>query len=624
MTLPSGEFNLSFGISGTRDRTITPPPRYLAQPFEAHVAGSEALVIALQDGSAVKLPLPQGKLLSLCDRLRTLDQHCQRAIKRWSLPAGQAAAVRQGLERLVDQGLLIDEATVASRIASSSPASAPSPDSVNALCVRTCERPRQLESLLVQLGRYTDCEVARHLIVLDDSRDLGTIEQNAAIIEQARSRLSRPVVHITRASRRALIEQIARAAGCSPAELAGLIEGDPDDTSPSYGAGLNLALLLNAGRRFVMIDDDTDLAVYAIADDAPTARLCENQVFRSLFPDPAKRESEQFPALNIDPLRSHVELLGRHPDDLDHLPGLKSDQFLNDVSPQLLHELTQTPTPRIRLTANGTLGDVGTGSMAWLFALPANEFAALADSPESYRHLAYSRRMARCAPQLQIGSPLAFMTTTLTGIDNRELLLPTVAKGRGEDMVFAASTRFLHPGALLASQPWMLGHRLDQPRRWSESDLAKGITINPATYLSAKIKALSERELAADALTRSDLLSASMANLAAMKREAVGIDLRRHIVNYRLQMAAMIAETMHAVGPPAWLRKDFETLLNRHSSLDDWGADRVDQVARLIQHQAAVFANGLRAWCKAWQWCADQSGPNLLERVDQGVSFPGG
>ncbi|TVQ35080.1 MAG: hypothetical protein EA370_09705 [Wenzhouxiangella sp.] len=612
--LPGGEFSFSIGMSGTSERSGKPAKRYIAQPFEAHVAGKDALVMPLQGGPTTKVPLNQGRLLSLCDRLRTLDQHCREAIRSWSLPANQASAVRQNLERLVDLGLLIDQATVASRITASRPGSAPAADPLNALCIRTCERPGQLENLLAQLARRADRQVTDMLIVLDDSRNPDNIEENAAIIDRTCSGTMRTIHHLTRKRRRALTEYIARAAGCSRDELVSIIEGDPDDNMPSYGAGLNLALLLNAGRRFLMIDDDTDLGVHAIGGEAPAIRLCENQAFRSLFPDPRKSEPEQFPSLNVDPLQSHTEILGRHPDDLGHLPGFEPDRFLGHVSPQMLQELSFTP--RIRLTSNGTLGDVGTGSMAWLFVLPASDFKPLVASPESYRQLAYGRRMARCAPQLQIGSLQAFMTTTVSGIDNRELLLPTVARGRGEDMVLAASIRFLYPGALLASLPWMLGHRLDQPRRWEEADLAKGITINPATYLAEKIRALSESELATDPFTRSRFLGASMANLAAMTPEALGMDLCRHIVKYRLGMAGMIAETMQAINPPAWLQSDFETLLYRHSSLDDWDPDRVDTMARAIQRQAALLANGMEAWCKAWQWCANKTGPDLLELVN--------
>lgn len=614
MSSPSGDFSFSIGMSGTLERSPVPPERYLAQPFEAHVAGNDAIIMPLAGGTSVKLPLTQGRLLSLCDRLRTLDQHCQEAIKSWSLPASQAGAVRQGLARLVEQGLLINQATVVNRINRSNLGQRPTAESIDTLCIRTCERPEQLTNLLTQLELRAGSQSIDKVIVLDDSRDSKKIGANAAIIERSRPGTVRALFHVTRADRQAVTEHVARAAGCRADELAGIIEGDPSDTMPSYGASLNLALLLNAGRRFLLIDDDADLGVHAIGEDAPSVRLREHHAFRSLFPDPDQCETEAFPMLSIDPLQSHAEILGRHPADLNDLPGFTADEFLADVSPQMLHELSQSP--RVKLTANGTLGDVGTGSMAWLYVLPAGDFKALLASPERYRQLAYSRRMARCTPHLQIGSLQALMTTTVTGIDNRELLLPTTARGRGEDMVFAAATRFLHPGALLASLPWMLGHRLDQVRGWSDSDLAKGITINPATYLSEKIQSLAETELAADPLARSRFLAASMANLAAMTPDALGIDLRRHIVQYRLQMAGMIAESMQAIDPPDWMRSDFETLLSRHTSLDDWTPDRVEQTARAIRSQAALLANGMDTWCKTWHWCAEQSAPDMLKLLD--------
>lgn len=611
MNHAGGDFNFSFGLSSNSSGARAVSPRYLALPFQAQLVGKEALVIPATGQASVRLPVSHARLLSVCDRLRTLEQHAVNALRKWSLPPDQQPVLHRGLADLVGQGLLIGEDLLARRIKSPRLGPEFSPVEKLILCIRTCERPDQLERLLAQLPSHTGDFEHVQVLVLDDSRKPGCVQRNADVIQRCGSGNGLRLIHIDRGRRRRLAARIAAACACSEEALVGLIEGSPENAEPSYGSGFNLALLICAGKRFLMLDDDVSLDAHVIDQRRGCVRLTERHRYLTRFPDPSESETAQFQSAGVAPLRAHAELLGRQAADFETFPGYDQGVFLGDVSPQMIRDLTKNAA--VRVTINGTLGDAGTGSMSSVFMLPPDELAPLAGDEATYRTRLYSRRLARCTDDLQLASTHALMTTTLTGIDNRELLLPTIAKGRGEDMVFAACLRHLHPSTLMASLPWMLGHRLTDPRRWSDSDLDKGMTVNPATFLAAEIDQLVGLSLAENPEARASLLREWFGNVAAMTTTALSQELRRQILDYRSRLAGMIAETGQQLNPPAWMKRDFETLINRHTTAEDWDEQRLLAMARDIQAQAQLLHAGMPAWISAWRWCAETDRDHLLE-----------
>jgi len=61
----------------------------------------------------------------------------------------------------------------------------------------------------------------------------------------------------------------------------------------------------------------------------------------------------------------------------------------------------------------------------------------------------------------------SLMTTTLSGIDNSDALLPTLPCGPGEDTFFGELVRFVYPATTLCEMPWMLHHQPERPRSWT-------------------------------------------------------------------------------------------------------------------------------------------------------------
>lgn len=597
--MSNGDFSFSLDLPGTG----TPlRRRYIARPFEGHPVGDEALILAFGDESGVRAPLFYARMLGQLGEFRSLEEHAELVVQAFGLPAEQAAAVRQGLQGLVERGLLEDEQQVYQRLGKQEDSSGDSSEPIRTLCIRTCDRPQDLAQLLASLCRWASGSGLERVLVLDDGQGTESGTSAAAVIAQAGLPANLEVVHIGRAARARLTRRMATAAGVDPDRLGWLIEGDPDDPAPSYGANLNLALLLNAGERFAMIDDDARLDPYALEPPRTSLSLRVAHAFRIRFPDPHQAETVQFQALSLNPLAAHAALLGLPVAAIAERCGLQDGHLLQGLSPQMIHDFSMRP--RVRLTTNGTLGDSGTGDMLWQYSLSAEELQPWLSGPEDYRRLAFSRRVARSTSETQIASSVTLMTTTLTGIDNRELLLPAAARGRGEDLMFGAAVRYLYPGTPCAALPWMLPHRIDSARRWSPEDLDHRRGTDLVPYLAARIEEFGETRLPAEPVARSAVLAGWIEGLGRMSDRDLVIDLRRHLLERRAATAAELSQTLAALNPPDWLGRDFQRLIDRHRSLgpDDTAALR--PLAARVRAFATAYGAALDSWVRTWQWAA--------------------
>lgn len=604
--MSTGDFSFSFA---TPTKSSGPAPRYIARPFQARPAGQETLILAAGSETSVRAPLFYAQMLAHCDRLRTIEDHSASVMRHFGLPPDQHPAVQQGLSGLVERALLQDEQNVYETLGRESEVGEPARSALQTLCVRTCDRPDDLSRLLTSLTRYIDATALACVLILDDSRTLEAIAANARAVAEAALR-DISLIHIDRARRARLVARISAEVGIDPANLHWLIEGDADDCAASYGTGLNLALLLSAGQRFLMIDDDALLEPHGFGPRQDRLSLRVDHAFGVRFPDPTIAETAQFPALDINPIQAHEVLLGQSVGRIARAWGLQDGHLLEEISPQMIHDFSARP--RVRLTTNGTLGDSGTAGMLWQYSLPARTLEPWLDGPETYRHLAFGRRVARSTCETQIGSSVALMTTTLTGIDNRELLLPVPAKGRGEDLVFGAGIRYLYPGSPCAVLPWMLPHRMQSRRRWAAEDLARRQDVGLATYVAERIEDLAETAGAADTGARVDLLAAFMSSLGRMDDHERLADLRHHLLERRAHTADAVSLTLTELNPPDWLRKDFQTVLSGHQHIDAADTRHMAAQAPAIGRFARCYARSLPPWAKAWRYLADNGCADLL------------
>ena len=610
MSNDSFSFSMPLG-SGTGSNTKA--TRYLAPPFDARIADSgQALLLIHGDSQIRRLPLQLVQVFGQCNRFRSLDEHTREVAKVLRVPPQQAGAVRQALDELIRRQLLLTEDDVLNRLRTSEPACEPSNDAISCLFVRTCRRPETLDRLLASLVRRPPPEGLERVVVLDDDADPDGRRATRTVVDRHRDAFSLEITLIDPPARRGMIDRIAREAGVEAEHLRWCIEGDPESGEASYGASLNFALLLGAGRLIAMIDDDATLDAFRLPESDQRPAFRRRQSARLQFPEPGQELSEgPYEAEDENAVALHARLLGADSHRLAEMAGDDSAGLLGDLDPQLLSELSGAG--RVRLTSSGTLGDPGTGGLQWLFAEPPEHLAPLIESEDRYRALLGQRRLARSAGQPEVTTAFALMTTTMTGIDNRDPLLPTQPRGANEDLLFGALVGFLYPGTMQASLPHMLCHMRPEPRRWESADLDQPRGVNRGGFLASRIQSLRSSLPQGGAESRTRLLAEALDGLAQTEPEALAWQLRQELLEVRSQMIEQVTSVRDALHPPPWLDRDFAHVIERHGQIDEAQDRRLAEVAAELPGFLHRYSSALPDWMASWHHCLEKGLDELLE-----------
>ncbi|QOC21710.1 hypothetical protein IC757_11740 [Wenzhouxiangella sp. AB-CW3] len=597
----------SFDISPNPADGDTPVDRarYMAPPFDARlISDSRARLLVSRQAQPVDLSVVDARLLSACDRFRSLDEQASQAVAQLKAPPPQASHFARRLDQLAEQGLLLSEDDLLQHLKSINQPD-DNPARISSLFIRTCNRPGTLERLLDSLVALADAGGLDRCIVLDDSDDEQGISAAAALVERYRSRLGIDLHHIDRHERARLLKKLARDSEVEFEYLYWFIEGSPDDQQPRYGASLNLALLLGAGEAIALMDDDASLSAFRLGQDCNQHRFSPSATVALEFPQPDQPLGTGFEAFTGNPFAEHARYLGRSAAGFARLDAGQSPDLFERLDPQCLHELN-TPT-RIRISTNGTLGDPGTSGLQWLFVEPVEHLKALSQNEQDYRRLVDQRRVARAPDAIQASTDFSLMTTTLTGIDNRELLLPTQARGGNEDLLFGALTRWLHPGSLHAALPFMLLHERPEPRRWTPEAIDRPRSINRGRFLADQIETLADQLPNGDTDSRIEMLAGWMRHLAAIGSNDLRWQLQRDLLGVRADSIDRIRARLAEWSPPPWLATDYQRALKAHAADHPADRDRIDQLCASIPGFARRYADGLESWCQAWRWTAGQS-----------------
>lgn len=591
--------------------------RYLSLPFEAHpIHDGQALLMVAGQAATQCLPMQLARVLSCCNRLRTLDEHAQQAATRLGVPTHETGALRQAVLELTERGLLVSESRIGDLLASQQAGGDDgNEESIETLFVRTCARADALGRLLESLARAPMDAAPKRCVILDDSHTQADRQATRKVVETLRAAIDIDLHLIDDARRTKLLAAIAAGAGCDAAALNWFLEGDEDEETPTYGAGPNLALLLAAGSRLTLMDDDATLEAWTpneavdhpIFLDAPDERLW--------LPAPgAELPGPGFTPLQEHPLAHHARYLGRRVGDLLGAGGSGEPGALDALSPNLLHRLSKQP--RAKITSSGVCGDPGTEDLHWLYAGSPEALAKLCSNEDAYRAAVFQRRVARCTERAAATPNFALMTTTLTGIDNRELLLPTAARGRNEDLLHGALTAYLYPGSMQVALPQVLYHMRPQPRCWNSADLDRPRRPGLGRYLCAWVEDLAGHCHSSDTRSRIDVLTAGLRDLARRDRASLEADVGRLMTELRSRLVEKIEASSERLNPPDWMKADFRRAIESSAHVPPGEAAELKRVAASTQRFAAGYADRLPDWCLAWRYCRESGFDRLLEMTE--------
>jgi len=539
--------------------------------------------------------------LDLCRPFRPLSAHIEAVADGLPGLKGKQAAVRPVLESLQSRGLLQSDDAWRKRMADAVPrAHAP----IGGLFVRACNRPQQLAALLTTLAsRAQALAVCERLVVIDDSTDPAALAAHGQQLEAFAAHWPHPVHHLTPALWRELVTELGNELPEHAHALAEVLLSARG--SGNGGSARNLATLIAAGTRYLLLDDDNLL---------PLARLDATSV--AFDPQPASTvvrsfaDHEQAVAHGVADeaaIAWHLDVCGRALGEVLALGGsvgVNQAQLRNFV-PSWRADLR--PHARIALTVSGHRGGSTMASPQWLLGLDAAARAGLCASDASWL-------AGRADPSVWVGFERVYATRMATvspfAIDNSQLMPCTLPRGRGEDLIYLALVAAADGESLQLLMPTSAGHRPEAGRDRSayfERPSAVSLTGCIGDYIAGMADGLH----AANPATRLACVAAKLSDLAGASSAARQAYLREFEVMERSALLRRLQDAMPAAQTaPALFREDIRRQLELNArAVVERGPLRMADIApnassedcaAALGRDLDTLAGGLRAWPQAW------------------------
>jgi hypothetical protein len=605
MSAQSFEFSFRLGPSQPSDGT-----RLIARPFDSFpLGGQDYWVHAVGAPAPVRLPRARVEALMLCDAFRSASGHADAIAARHAGWRPDRTGLSRAIEALRASGLLASADEVAAELG----ACAPEPGAaLETLFVRTCDRPDALRRLLAGLrGRLG--EALADVVVVDDARTSEAVAACAGVVAEARASAPFALHHVGRADRARLAAALSERP--EPAALTRYLNGAGPDAGPSHGAAVNTALLLGAGRRIALVDDDATLAAFAAPErdgDAPRFAQALRRRFRVEATDDDLRRS--CPEIGDSPLDLHARMLGVSLGSLlGDNAGIGRDALLDGLDPGALTRLQRGS--RVRITLNGTLGDPGTpNGLGLLYGAP-EDLARLAAGGDDLEARIRTGRVASYVRAPTISTDAVLMMTTLTGIDARELLPPTLPNGRGEDLVLGVATAHAHPGSLFMDLPFMLAHRPDQPARTERGATRVAHRPDPAKVVCRLIEALPDAVGGAGPGARLGQLAAAFGELGDAAPEQVHALILREAVDVRAGLVAAMRAGLEALPSSGTAAQAVAAAIEAQQAFDAEDRAHCRALIEPVQAFARFSAGALDDWVQAWRAADGASLSELLREA---------
>jgi len=424
-------------------------------------------------------------LLNLCDYFRTLEEHCELMAGNLANPEESGTALMSLLKDLQQTGILVSADQWLQRIEYNQKNTSPDPNWV--LAITTCDRPALLQRLLDSaLPHITTVTPPARLLLLDDSRQTSHRTENQSIWRDWLERCGLLGEYWDRTARINLCHELGQKFSDYDAQSIDwlLSPQTVDERISTPGQNRNLALLLSAGRRLLILDDDCILTAQEHRQRTPSLHVGTLLIQTVPFRDRSALTDTMQP-LDINPLASHLHYLGMSFGQLCKWAMQNSEglDWLRTLDPATRKRL-EASSAAVSVTLNATSGDPGTGDMGWLYTRASHCNSEIARYLQDIEDNARNERLfwrGRHQPLLTYDENL--MTTTLTGLDNRILLPCVIPFGRGEDRMLGSGLQALHESSLFFCHNWSLPHEPEPVRYWQRPSVATQVFIPPPEHL---------------------------------------------------------------------------------------------------------------------------------------------
>ncbi len=610
----SYSFSFSYDLS-PKPAGGTPPADLLAFDICREYPLPENQVLLHGDHSGRQTVVTSDVLYSLrhCSKFRTMEEHSRHLQAIIPELAGQEQDIRAVLNSVSDAGLMLSAARKTRElrpIARDDAAEAPGA----CYCILTCDRPEAVKRLLAGMRQSHDFSARNHYWLVDDSRDSDNRRANRKLCEAFRNEYGMPLEYFGMNEQLKVLEQMKQDLPEHQQGLEFLLGRQADESIPSYGRCRNWALLLGAGGRLVLLDDDILYqrahAPHASADVMLTSAnrsadfFSSDSDWRSLLdtdrPDPC---SGAFTQALGSRLPEALALFTQ-----DELPP----EALRHLSPRDYHHIHGDS--RVMITSCGSLGDPGSAGNQWLLQLDADSRQRLYASESQYHEHLQRRNLWSGRTGASFLNAFTLISQA-TGLDATSLLPPYFPIQRNEDLLFGEMLHYLYPDAMLLDLPWAVPHLPLTRRSWSRDQATRPVPYGMLSFSAAMLARNREQNLAKHAAIRMQSLATIFRTLAdtpdkGLARATAEANLHR----YTLQIGHLNDILAESGDAPEYWRRDIQTymanLRQAVFSPAPEGFALMNGDARTQRDTARKlwedFARGLDAWSRGMEWAKNR------------------
>ncbi len=584
----------------------------------ASLSNNECLFQIKRTGETHVMTYQVLQALDQTRQFRSLDEHAERVMSSISGLAAQREAVMRVFEGLIGRGLLVSGQSFLQRF-SQAPARAIAP--LRGVFIRACDRPEQLSRLLDSLAEYERRYRAnRHYVLIDDSASRDAANRHRDLLREFARATGCKLTYVGATESRRLIEKVSRALPAAAGALSRIVVGEGGTGRFGGGRAWNLALLLSAGARAVLLDDDHRLPLRRLDDVRP-----------GLDPDPTRAAVTRFHRnlenalaagneVDGDPFEWHLEALGRPLGALtqDARYAIDAASLRGLALSRLDHLRSDAP---VLATQHGSYGSSRTESGLWLYQLPSEARAEFVRDRDSYLHnmeagsLWYGYQQAN-ARQTATFSPFS--------IDNSVMLPCTNPWGRGEDALFSNVVALCHPGALALELPMAIGHVQEGQRKRSPLTLAAH-TPKFNYFVTDFVRRQLPELNSSDPAQRLSLLAAHLRDVAGASEHNAVRQLKEYLAYVRSDVIERLQNQYDsAANAPIYWQADVRSIIEANGKalvanavprLGDWpeGLDEA-ACAQRLREEATQLAEAFETWPAVWSYAREQ-GERLLSTV---------
>lgn len=619
----SSQFNYQINYGGSpaqpQPRIDPGAPLYASEDgVVASLSNSECIFQVKRSGETHVMTFQVLQALDQSREFRTLDEHVARIMATIPGLGAQREGVLRVLDSLIKRGLLVSDREFLQRVTT---ATAREPEPLRAVFIRACDRPDRVEHLLASLTDYERrFRANRHYVLVDDSSSRDAANRHRDLLREFARATGCKLTYIGAAERERLVDVLARAVPQAAANLPWLLTGGTDRSRFGGGRSWNVAMLLSAGARAILLDDDHRLPLRRLEDmreglDPNPSATSTTRFFRNI--DNALGAGEE---IEEDPIEMHLDVVGRP------LGALTSSRRYA-IEPAALRGLTLSRLDHlhgeapIRATHHGSYGSSRSESGLWLYHLSPEDRAEFTRDRDSYLRnveggsIWYGYRQARAAGAGTF-SPFAF--------DNSVMLPCTNPLGRGEDALFSRVVELCHDGALMLELPVAIGHVQETQRKRSLQTLA---AHTPRfNYFVADFVRRQLPEFNADnPAQRLPLLAAHLRDIGGASDRGCVRQLQDYLAYSRADLIERLQNQYDgAPDAPVYWQADVRTIIQENGKaliaktpprLGDW-PEGIDETAcaNLLRKETAELAGAYEAWPALWS-CARDQGARLLGAV---------